>query len=221
MLASYMLSSGCFLHPISRRELSAEECRRLDEYLEAHGLGKAVVAETFAHKEQYTAAATPHNAVARTRAAANGILAALFENAAENSRQRNSQGRGGGGRRGGRGAPQAASAQFYRAPAAQRGPAVQKTRGLAVVDDDLAGEEAAFEGEQDSDWPELPQLGAAAGEPQEDEEEQEPEEPELEEEAEEEEEEEERQPTEAELEARLELWIYDVEPARRMFVEVG
>jgi hypothetical protein len=93
MLANYLVSTGCFMHPISRRELQLQECEALDAYLEKHALGQACVAHTFAHKEDYTLTATPHNRVARMREEATSIVAAMFSHA----------GGGGGGRRHGPG----------------------------------------------------------------------------------------------------------------------
>ena len=38
MLAAYLIQSGSFFHPISRRELARDECEALDAYLAAHRL---------------------------------------------------------------------------------------------------------------------------------------------------------------------------------------
>ena len=41
-LAAYLVSTGQFFHPISRRELVREDCASLDEYLVEHGHGEAL-----------------------------------------------------------------------------------------------------------------------------------------------------------------------------------
>jgi len=53
LLASYLVSSGSFTHPISRRELTRDDCRRLDAHLRKHRLGKATVEYAFDHQEDY------------------------------------------------------------------------------------------------------------------------------------------------------------------------
>jgi hypothetical protein len=47
VLAQYIVSTGTFLNPNNRHELSRETCRRLDAYLRTHRLGKPVVTEAF------------------------------------------------------------------------------------------------------------------------------------------------------------------------------
>ena len=57
VLASWLMSPQCsFMHPISRRELTRDECEKLDAYLREHRpgfLGKRSVLYTFDHKEEY------------------------------------------------------------------------------------------------------------------------------------------------------------------------
>lgn len=43
ILAAYLVATGSFEHPISRRELAPDECRRLDIYLKEHKLNQARV----------------------------------------------------------------------------------------------------------------------------------------------------------------------------------
>lgn len=154
MLGSYLVSTGCFLHPISRRELLREECEALDAHLKTHNLGTACVAHTFAHREDYTLTATPHNRVARLREEATGILAGLFANAAvTSSRQRRST----------------ASSDHGRGsrPPVQRVPAMPGTNnhggatgqgGLMVIDADDATESTAIDDEIQTAWPSLPAV---------------------------------------------------------------
>lgn len=56
MLASYLISTGSFMHPISRRPLTQADCEALDCHLAACGLKAANVADSF--KEKANAAAT-------------------------------------------------------------------------------------------------------------------------------------------------------------------
>ncbi|EOD24519.1 hypothetical protein EMIHUDRAFT_206484 [Emiliania huxleyi CCMP1516] len=53
LLASYLVSSGSFAHPISRRELTRDDCVRLDAHLRKHRLGKACVEHAWENKEDY------------------------------------------------------------------------------------------------------------------------------------------------------------------------
>jgi len=153
MLASYLVSTGCFLHPISRRELALEECEALDAYLLAHSLGTGNVAHTFSHKEDYTLAATPHNRVARLREEATGILAGMFANAAT----------GGSSRRRAQGRPAASTGSRQRVPAmptsmggSGSGGATAGGSGLVVIDGDEMAESRAINDEIQTSWPSLP-----------------------------------------------------------------
>ncbi len=177
MLGSYLVSTGCFLHPISRRELLREECEALDSYLQTHNLGTACVAHTFAHREDYTLTATPHNRVARLREEATGILAGLFANAATTStRQRRS------GAATGRG--QGSRMPIQRVPAmpgTNTGSGTVGQGGLMVIDADDAAQSTAIDDEIQTAWPTLPAAlpkkswavaaGAAEPEPEADQEE--------------------------------------------------
>jgi hypothetical protein len=177
MLGSYLVSTGCFLHPISRRELLREECEALDSYLKTHNLGTACVAHTFAHREDYTLTATPHNRVARMREEATGILAGLFANAAATStRQRRSGGPTGRG--------QGSRMPIQRVPAmpgTNTGSGAAGQGGLMVIDADDAAQSTAIDNEIQTAWPSLPAAppkkswavaaGAAEPEPEADQEE--------------------------------------------------
>ena len=59
VLANYLVSTGSFMHPISRRELTPDECVRLDEYLTLHKLGDAGVLKAFELKDQYKNGVSP------------------------------------------------------------------------------------------------------------------------------------------------------------------
>ena len=47
ILSRYLISSGNFVHPVSRRPLARAECERLDSYMQLHGLGNAGVTHVF------------------------------------------------------------------------------------------------------------------------------------------------------------------------------
>jgi hypothetical protein len=47
ILSRYLISSGNFVHPVSRRPLSRDECERLDSYMQLHSLGNAGVCHVF------------------------------------------------------------------------------------------------------------------------------------------------------------------------------
>ncbi len=47
MLANYLVSTGRFTHPVSRRPLTRADCERLDAHVRQHALGPASVAEVF------------------------------------------------------------------------------------------------------------------------------------------------------------------------------
>jgi hypothetical protein len=47
ILSRYLISSGNFVHPVSRRPLSRDECERLDSYMQLHSLGNACVTHVF------------------------------------------------------------------------------------------------------------------------------------------------------------------------------
>ena len=63
MLSNYLVSTGMFLHPISRRELTREECVRLDAHLRQYRLGDAGVLHAFDHKDEYRNQTSPENQV--------------------------------------------------------------------------------------------------------------------------------------------------------------
>ena len=84
MLAAYLVSTGRFQHPISRRSLTASDCSDLDKYLQRFGLGKPQVGHAFAHQATYAGdaggatAGSSDRRLARLRAEADGVLRALF-----------------------------------------------------------------------------------------------------------------------------------------------
>ena len=51
VLAFYVVSTGTFENPMSREALTLDDCRRLDKYLDKHGLEKARVADAFKLQE--------------------------------------------------------------------------------------------------------------------------------------------------------------------------
>ena len=55
-LAKWLISSGKFIHPCSRREITRDECKRLDAYLREHRLGDGLLFDVlyaFDHPEIY------------------------------------------------------------------------------------------------------------------------------------------------------------------------
>ena len=83
-LAAYLVSTGGFQHPISRRELTREDCVSLDEYLVEHGHGDARVEHAYDHREEYKTGDAPEQTASRVRqlrADANAVLQALFAGA--------------------------------------------------------------------------------------------------------------------------------------------
>eukprot|EP01043_Picozoa_sp_COSAG02_P033351 COSAG02_NODE_2271_length_9264_cov_2.764539_3_plen_158_part_00 len=79
-----MVSTGRFQHPITRGELSLNECSALDAYLLRYKLGKAQVVHAYEHRHEYTTdVPTADNRLARIRAEATEILAALFAGGTE------------------------------------------------------------------------------------------------------------------------------------------
>ena len=93
VLSHYLVSTGVFVHPISRRELTRDDCLRLDAHLRKHRLGKDVVVHAFDHQEDYKKKDTPENQVVRLQEEASTILRNLYsggggDRSAESSRQR-------------------------------------------------------------------------------------------------------------------------------------
>ena len=81
VLASYLISTGQFNHPISRRALTRDECAALDSYLSEHQLGEAHVELVFRHVKRNVDSVTASSAtshVARLRAGAATVLGSLF-----------------------------------------------------------------------------------------------------------------------------------------------
>jgi len=151
LLANYLISTGQFSHPVSRRPLDRSECQRLDSYLRHHRLGTPCVARVFdsMRDNQNTAE------VADLRTQAQSILASLFENS--------------------RGPPAMLHAAPSGAPASRswgmeapaengwrlEGPA---DRGWRVIDDDEQRIAQADQSEAELAWPELPPAERRADE---------------------------------------------------------
>lgn len=47
VLSRYLVSTGKFSHPVSRRALSRGECELLDDYMREHSLGEAAVVHAY------------------------------------------------------------------------------------------------------------------------------------------------------------------------------
>ena len=76
ILSHYLISSGNFSHPVSRRPLSRNECEALDEYMSRHKLGDAGVTHVFDLKSD-TSDKSRHHLEALQREASD-ILQSLF-----------------------------------------------------------------------------------------------------------------------------------------------
>ena len=147
MLANYLVSTGSFLHPISRRELTREECERLDEYLRLHRLGNAGVLHAFDHKDEYKNGVSPENQVRQLQEAA----AALLHNLYQSSSREVADGRAGG-RSGERGSGRR---DVRDVEAAEAAPAAIDPRSF---EESVALGGAALESTED-----FPELGGSGG----------------------------------------------------------
>eukprot|EP00965_Chrysotila_dentata_P205107 6182754-Pleurochrysis_carterae.AAC.2 len=80
LLASYLVSTGQFFHPISRRALDKDECAALDEYLVNHRLAEPQVQYAFDHKDEYESHGRSSQAsrVLAMREEADRVLQSLF-----------------------------------------------------------------------------------------------------------------------------------------------
>jgi len=81
LLANYLISSGSFLHPISRRELTREDCQLLDAHLKKFSLGKPAVEYAFDHQEDYKTNAAG-NQVRDIQREAEDVLQSLYSQSA-------------------------------------------------------------------------------------------------------------------------------------------
>lgn len=114
VLGTYLISTGNFTHPLSRRELTREDCAALDAYLVQHRcarpprrlraarphsppppprpapparrLGKADVTTAYDNREDYNKTPTRENRVAMLQAAATDLLTSLFASASARGR---------------------------------------------------------------------------------------------------------------------------------------
>ena len=110
ILATYLVSTGQFAHPISRRELTRDDALRLDEHLRSTRTGKPCVTHAFDHQEDYKKKDDPENVVRRNQQEATELLRMLYSAAQERNSNggdddgggRGGRGRGRGGGRGGR-----------------------------------------------------------------------------------------------------------------------
>jgi hypothetical protein len=101
ILANYLVSTGSFLHPISRRELTRDDCERLDRYLSTHKLGDAGVLIAYNRREEYKNGVHPEEELAQLQEAAAALLHNLYLGATRPEPDRGARGGRGGGRDGG------------------------------------------------------------------------------------------------------------------------
>jgi len=97
VLSHYLVSTGTFLHPISRRELTRDECASLDSYLVQHKVGEPRVLYSFDHRNDYDsdpAMAMRGSAsirIMQLRDEANRVLLHLFAGASAQSAETTQQ----------------------------------------------------------------------------------------------------------------------------------
>ena len=91
VLASYLVSTGSFVHPTSRRELTREDCASLDAHLRQHRLERPCVASCFDAKEDYTRQQSPENRVRLLQEEAATLLQNLYSRPGSSSRSRHSR----------------------------------------------------------------------------------------------------------------------------------
>ena len=89
-IATYLVSTGNFVHPVSRRALTLDECSALDAHLVKHKLAEAIVAYSYENRSEYLRP-QPNQGIAQLREEATAVLHALFNN----SRGRQQQAEGG------------------------------------------------------------------------------------------------------------------------------
>ena len=82
VLASYLVSTGNFTHPISRRELGRDECEALDAYLREHRLPGGGAAKAYTSRRTTRRRPPPDSQLGRMRAEADQILQSLFSSSA-------------------------------------------------------------------------------------------------------------------------------------------
>ena len=79
LLASYLVSTGNFTHPMSRRELTRAECAALDAYLKENRLCVAKVAAAFDIRDDYKKpGGAPGSRLHDMRTEADAVLQSLF-----------------------------------------------------------------------------------------------------------------------------------------------
>ncbi len=77
VLALYLVSTGNFVHPVSRRAIRRSETVALDEYLVEHGLDAPQVEHVFTHCASAAGSGPLASSVARLRAEAAVVLQAM------------------------------------------------------------------------------------------------------------------------------------------------
>ena len=147
VLAQYIVSTGVFVHPVSRRELTRDDCEALDAHLTKHKLGKASVCYAFDHQEDYKKKDSPENQVLRLQEEASALLRSLYSGGSYSADGSGQEGRGGRGGRG-RGSGRGSGGRQEEAPAEEP----------AVVDEEQFAESVPLGGadlESPADFPTL------------------------------------------------------------------
>eukprot|EP00966_Prymnesium_polylepis_P152610 3524930-Prymnesium_polylepis.1 len=88
VLRTYLVSTGQFIHPMSRRELTRDDCEALDTHIRKHKLGDDGVVYAFDNKEDYKKKDSPENRVQRMQQEADTLLRSLYSGITEASSSR-------------------------------------------------------------------------------------------------------------------------------------
>ncbi|EKX53704.1 hypothetical protein GUITHDRAFT_100678 [Guillardia theta CCMP2712] len=143
VLSRYLVSTGNFSHPVSRRSLGRAECVRLDGYMEKNGFGEAGVVHAFDLKDDKTDNGRNH--LEALQREAESILQSLFSNAQRDyPSRRHSQPR----------PRRVEDSLSLAAPPPLRQDVVQSR----IVDDDEEAGIVQHQQMMQESWPELPRL---------------------------------------------------------------
>jgi len=128
ILAHYLVSTGKFEHPVSRRELTLSECRMLDQHMKEHKLGVGRVSEAFDRRSEYHKDSDGNLGLLGLQAEADALLQVFFANAPERTNRARNSAR--------RLIPASRSRAHHQAAAVVASATVQQEEGMLVVVDD-------------------------------------------------------------------------------------
>ena len=172
ILASYLVSTGRFAHPSSRRELGPDECDKIDQYLLENNLGKAQVRQAWECRDQYDNVAPsgpaahghPAARLATLRREADSVLRALFGGVGPGSSAGPANGLSSLDRSSVRRAPATVHSGPSFGGSGQGASAFQLNGNLGVIDDDVVREHGSNADESsDAEYrSSFPSLGPAS-----------------------------------------------------------